>query len=369
MQVPINDPKRQYVQIASQVDDAVARVLKSGWYLMGAETEQFESDFAAVCGTTECVAVANGTDALELALRALDVGDGDEVMTVANAGGYSTSAIFSVRSSPVYVDIDETLTMDLSGVVAGLSDSTAAIVATHLYGFMVDVVDLRSRLDQAGRPDVKIVEDCAQAHGARIGEKAAGSVGDIGCFSFYPTKNLGALGDAGAIVTSDANLADRVRRLHQYGWRSRYRSELPHGRNSRMDEIQAAILNESLPHLGRWNERRRGIVNKYGEAASDAMHFVHAGIGDSRFVGHLAIGRSPSRSRVAESLTDAGIGTSIHYPVLDTDAEWMSDAPHRIAALDASMTARDEILTVPCFPSMTDDEVEYVCDQLSKVQI
>ncbi len=369
MQVPLNDPKRQYVEIASQVDAAVARVLESGWYLMGSETKAFEAAFATFVGVNECIAVANGTDALEIALRALEIGAGNEVMTVANAGGYSSSAIFAVGATPVYVDVDETLTLDLTGIGDGLGNATAAIIATHLYGYAVDIGRLRRLLDQAGRQDVKIVEDCAQAHGAQINGATVGSLGDIGCFSFYPTKNLGALGDAGAIVTSDAGLADRVRLLHQYGWRSRYRSELPHGRNSRMDEIQAAILSENLPHLPRWNERRRGIVNRYREAASEALHFVHGGIDDDRFVGHLAIARSAERNRVSESLSDAGIGTGIHYPVLDIDAEWLSDEPHRITSLARSVTARDEILTVPCFPSMTDDEVEYVCDELSNIHI
>lgn len=364
----MNDPKRLFDEHAVDIRGAVNAVLESGWYLLGSKTVEFERSFADFCGATHCVGVANGTDALEIALRALEIGAGDEVMMVANAGGYATTAALAVSACPVYVDIDPaTLTLDIDSVVAATSPTTRVIVATHLYGYAVDIPRLRRLLDGAGRLDIMILEDCAQAHGAVVAEEAVGVLGDIATFSFYPTKNLGALGDAGAVVTNSDELADRVRSLHQYGWGARYHSELPHGRNSRIDELQAAILTTCLPHLGGWNNRRVAIVNRYHDAAPAGIEIVHGNAEAGRFVGHLAIGRSSERERCIDQLEGAGVATSIHYPVLDTDAAWIEDVDHRIHCIDQSIAGRDQVFTLPCFPTMTDQEIDHVCASIAGI--
>lgn len=364
----MNDPKRLFDEHAVDIRSAVNGVLESGWYLLGSRTAEFERLFADFCGAAHCVGVANGTDALEIALRALEIGPGDEVIMVANAGGYSTTATVAVSACPVYVDIDPaTLTLDIDSVVAATSPTTRLIIATHLYGYAVDIRRLRRILDDAGRRDIMILEDCAQAHGAVVGEETVGTLGDIATFSFYPTKNLGAFGDAGAVVTNSDAFADRVRSLHQYGWGRRYHSELAHGRNSRIDEIQAAILTTCLPHLGRWNKRRVAIVNRYHDAARSSIEIVHGSADAGRFVGHLAICRSTERERCTDQLKRAGVATIVHYPVLDTDAPWIEQFDHRIHCMDHSIAARSQIFTLPCFPTMTDQEIDHVCESIAKV--
>ncbi len=366
MPIPIHAPRRQYEQLGDEIRRAVIRVLDSGWYLLGPVTRAFEQAFADYCGTRHCVSVANGTDALEIGLRALDVSAGDEVVTVANAGGYTTTACLAIGAVPVYVDVDPaTLTMDLDQAVAAVTGETRCVVATHLYGWAVDVGALRAKLAAAGHREVPIVEDCAQAHGARIGGARVGSIGDLGCFSFYPTKNLPALGDAGAIVTSRDDLAERATRLRQYGWKDKYRPSLSGGRNSRMDEIQAAVLGVYLPHLDRWNESRRRIVARYREAtaASETLDMVHPDAGD-RFVAHLAVARSTRREQLATWLREGGIDTAVHYPFLDTESVAVQGRPHRIATVEAAAAARDEIISLPCFPALSDEEVALVCDRL-----
>ena len=368
MRVPMNGPKRLFDQLAAPIREAVDRVLSSGWYLLGDETSNFEQSFAEVCGADHCIGVANGTDALELALLALEVGKGSEVVTVANAGGYATAAAIAVGACPVYVDIDpKTLTLDLESVAAALSEATRVVIATPLYGYAVDVPQLRRILDGADRADVRIIEDCAQAHGAAIRGSAVGGLGDIATFSFYPTKNLGAFGDAGAIVTSSDELARRVRSLHQYGWVARYRSELPYGRNSRMDEMQAAVLSVCLPHLGQWNERRVSIVERYRDAAPERIAVVHAGAEAGRFVGHLAIASVAERTEVVNHLESGGVATAVHYPVLDNETPWMNDFDHRVVSVETSGEMRDQIFTLPCFPTMTDGEIDIVCERLASI--
>jgi dTDP-4-amino-4,6-dideoxygalactose transaminase len=277
---------------------------------------------------------------------------------VANAGGYSTAAILAVGAEPLYVDVDpRTLLLDLDHLRAAVGHRVRAIVATHLYGRMVDMPGLLAVAGQAGVP---VIEDCAQAHGARLHGRPAGSWGTLGCFSFYPTKNLGALGDAGAIVTADAALAGRVRTLRQYGWRGKYRSELPGGRNSRLDELQAAVLLAKLPYLDAWNERRRAIARTYTEAFSGSSLGVPPPAGPED-VAHLYVVRAPDRERLRSRLAAAGIRTDVHYPVPDYRQEAVRERPWA-AAQRRPVTERccAEVLTLPCFPELTDAEVDHV---------
>ena len=259
--VPVHDPGRQVAAMATELEAAAQRVMRSGWYVDGAEVGAFEREFRSYCGQNHCIAVANGTDALELALRAVGCRAGHEVVTVANAGMYATTACLQVGATPVFADIDpDTLLISPASVAKALSPQTIAVVVTHLYGKVADVPAVAEVL--AGRR-VAILEDCAQAHGARVSGRLAGTLGDIAAFSFYPTKNLGALGDGGAVLTGRSDLAERVRLLRQYGWERRFVSRVPYGRNSRMDELQASFLRAKLPKLDAWNARRRSVVERY----------------------------------------------------------------------------------------------------------
>ena len=343
--------------------------LSSGWFLNGSRAAAFCRNFADYIGVRHCVAVANGTDALEIAMRTLiEVRKpaGREVVTVANAGGYATIACRLLGLLPVYADIESASQLaSIESVLAALSDDTALVVATHLYGGVLDVRRLRSTMDAAGYGHVPILEDCAQAHGARLDGTCVGSLGDIACFSFYPTKNLGAFGDAGAITTGDPELAEHADRLRQYGWTAKYRIDIAGGRNSRMDEVQAAILDALLPDLDAANRRRSEIVGRYASAAGSNLTVVRSPYGT---VGHLAIVLSDERDAFRQHLAEAGIASDIHYPILDCDQPAWSTLPLRLSptGLDVARAAVARIVTLPCFPSLTDDEVARTCDALAR---
>jgi len=358
MRVPFNDPGRQVAAMRTQIDAAVASVLDSGWFIGGMQHDSFESDFAGYCGVSHCVGVGNGTDALEIALRALGCTAGDEVVTVANAGMYATTACLLVGATPVYVDIDPgTLEMDCSALESVISRSTKAIVATHLYG---KLADMDAIMDVGQTRGIAVIEDCAQAHGAMRHGRRAGSFGDVATFSFYPTKNLGALGDGGAIVTSHDELAERLRALRQYGWESKYHAVVPGGRNSRLDEVQAAILRVRLPRLDAWNERRRDIVSAYTDAALDTqLCIVHEPALD--FVAHLCVGRHPQRDAFRDDLAAGGVDTAIHFATPDHHQPAVTAVGWRAGSLAVTEAVVGEIVSLPCFPELTDAEVDYVC--------
>lgn len=364
--VPTNDLKRIYDRYAGEIEHSVVATLRSGWWLNGDKGRRFSESFAAFVGTSHCIPVANGTDALELALRAVGVGanlERNEVVTVANAGGYTATACRQIGAVPVYVDIDpESQLMSLRALESALSEHTVAVVATHLYGGTVDVPAMRALLDSAGYADVAIVEDCAQAHGATVGGEKVGSMGNIAAFSFYPSKNLGAMGDAGCVVTNDAKLEKMVRMLQQYGWGSKYKIDLAGGRNSRMDEVQAAILSILLQHLTELNSERNRIVEQYREVSSDGVRFLKNGDGA---VTHLAVALVQDRAAFCTYLSERKIASDIHYPILDTDQPAWVDMPKRVAGdLKNSRESVEKIVSLPCFPGMTQDEITRVVEAL-----
>ncbi len=361
MHVPFNDLKRHVASMRGPIDTAVASVLESGWFLAGPQLDGFEADFARYCGVEHCVGVGNGTDALEIALRAVGCGPGDEVVTVANAGMYTTAACILVGATPVYVDVDPgTLEMDVAQVEGLLSSLTRAIVVTHLYGKLADV---EGALQIGLNRGVAVIEDCAQAHGAEKYGKRAGSFGDLATFSFYPTKNLGALGDGGAVVTTRDDVAEQLRALRQYGWRSKYEAVVPHGRNSRLDEIQAAILCVKLKRLDEWNDRRRQIATAYRDAARGTrLHIAHEAASD--FVAHLCVGLHPERDAFRRRLAAAGVDTAVHYPTPDHKQPALSAVAWRAGTLEVTEAAVRDVVSLPCFPEMTDAEVEYVCSAI-----
>jgi len=355
MRVPLNDLRRGRERYAAGLRAQFEHVLAQGSYILGEQVSAFESEFAAFCGVAHCVGVASGSDALELALRALGVGAGDDVLTVANAGMYGTIAIRAVGAHPQYVDVDDdTLTLSPPHLAAALTPRTRAVVVTHLYGRLASIVDIVAFAREHG---IAAIEDCAQAHGARLGAARAGGFGTIGCFSFYPTKNLGALGDAGAITTGDAALAQRLRALRQYGWEQKYRVTVHGGRNSRLDELQAAMLRVRLPHLDDENAARRRILRAYAERIDHRSIRAPAAPGDD-CVAHLAVVRSPQRDSLRRHLEAAGVGTDVHYPIAD----------HRQPVARATVTpplpvserACAQVLSLPCFAAMTADEVDHV---------
>jgi dTDP-4-amino-4,6-dideoxygalactose transaminase len=366
--VPMNDLKRLYQRYEAKIAREVASTLQSGWWLNGAAGKRFAANFAKFVGAANCILVANGTDALELALRSivgLDDARGREVIVAANAGGYASCACWHNNLIPHYVDIEpESQLASVQSVLQAVSADTAAIVATHLYGGVVDVTAVRTGLIAAGMSHIPVIEDCAQAHGASIRGEMAGSLGDIATFSFYPTKNLGAMGDGGAVLTSNPRLADRVRQLHQYGWSSKYHVGLPGGRNSRMDEVQAAILDVLLPDLNSRNEQRRAILGRFKAAAGRRLKFLDGGNGA---VAHLAVLLCDDRDAFRAFMKDRGIDTDIHYPVLDCDQVGWADLPMKgVQNLAISRASIGRLCSVPCYPDMSNDEIEQVCKALGE---
>ena len=338
------------------IREAVERVLASGWFILGPECAGFEREFADYCNVRSCVGVANGTDALELAFRALGLGPGKRVATVANAGCYASTALRAVGAKPVYVDVGPDHLMDLDYLDRALTESLDAVVVTHLFGLMHDMAAIRRMADRAGVP---VIEDCAQAHGAQRDGRQAGSVGDVGTFSFYPTKNLGGIGDGGAVVTNDQRLEAQLRRLRQYGWETKYRIAQVGGRNSRLDDMQAAVLRAKLPHLDGWNARRREIAARYSRKINHTRVSVPSRHG-LEYVAHLYAITSEDRDALRTRLAAAGISSDIHYPVPD---HWQmpEEAAERISLPTTERLART-ILSLPCFPELTNDEVDHVIE-------
>lgn len=357
----INDLFRHNQSLMANLSAAISRVLQSGWYVLGSQVKDFEQEFASYCGVKHCVAVANGTDALELALRAVGVSQGDRVITVANAGGYSTTAIIAVGAVPLYVDVcEDSLLLSLEHLQELIGSDVGAIVVTHLYGQIARIEDVVRLADQYGIP---VIEDCAQSHGAMLNGRRAGSFGKIGCFSFYPTKNLGALGDGGAVTTDDPELCKRLQMLRQYGWQSKYEISLTGGRNSRLDELQAAILRVKLPYLDAWNRQRFKIARRYVEGIRHAQ-ITTRHIEEGSFVAHLFVVRTKHRESLRDHLKQHQIMSEPHYPIPD-HLQPAICAQFEGLNLPQTELACREVLTLPCFPEMSDAEVQDVINAVN----
>jgi aminotransferase EvaB len=368
--IPVNDLKRNYQAYQGELESATLEAMRSGWWLNGQLNHRFCTNFATYLGVKHFIGVANGTDALELSIRALALqraSNSFEVVTVANAGGYATAAIFSAGLRPVWCDIEaDTQLISIQSAVSCLNERSLAVVVTHLYGGLVDVLALRLRMDAAGYSNVAIIEDCAQAHGLRGNSGTAGAMGDIAAFSFYPTKNLGALGDGGGIATNYPDLNNLVRHLQQYGWDKKYEITVPGGRNSRLDEIQAAILGVLLANLDAANAKRQKILEAYRSVLKPCAQIVKSPLGT---VAHLAVLIVPNRDVVRSHFQERCISTEIHYPILDHQQPGWQRLGGLIApgGLPVSDRFKEKILTIPCFPTMTDLEVETVVDALQKI--
>jgi dTDP-4-amino-4,6-dideoxygalactose transaminase len=359
--VPFTDLAATTREVRATVEQAWGRLLGSSRFIGGDVVDEFERAWAAYCGVPNAVGVANGTDALQLTLMALGIGPGDEVIVPANTFVASAEAVVLAGATPVFTDVSpDTLLLTPAQLEAALTRRTAAVIAVHLYGQMPDMDLLSRSADAAG---IAVIEDAAQAHGASWLGRPAGSIGRAGCFSFYPAKNLGAFGDAGAIVTADDGLAGRLRSLRDHGrGRSHYDHQLI-GLNSRLDALQAAVLTAKLPRLDGWIRARRSIAARYRAAFAGPVRLVAEEPG-SQGSYHLAVARLPDRAGVRQQLAAAGIETGIHYPI-----PCHQQLPYRRFAtrpLPVSEKSADEILSLPMFPHMSDSQVTRVCDALCR---
>lgn len=353
----INNLSAHVTSYRSSIDAAIKRVIDRSWFVLGPEVENFEKLFADYIQVAHCRSVANGTDALELALRALGVQVGDKVATVANAGMYTSTAILAIGGTPIFMDVDVvTQVVTQNEVERAIEQGVKAVVVTHLYGqAQLDIAGIADKCRTAG---VALVEDCAQAHGARMNGRRVGSFGDAGCFSFYPTKNLGALGDGGAVVCSDAELAEKVGHLRQYGWSAKYQVELAGARNSRLDEMQAAVLSVFLPHLDSWNVRRRDIASQYSRRIAHPAVTLPS-VGGDDYVAHLYVVRSAERDSLRQHLRKLDIATDVHYPIPDHRQPVFRTRFSDVHLPNTEQLAQ-EVLTLPCYPEMTQADVEQV---------
>lgn len=338
---------------------AVNRVIDRGWFILGPELEAFEGEFASACGAAHAVGVNTGTDAIALLLRGLGIGPGDEVVTAPLSAAYTALAVMMAGARPVFADIDpERHTIDPAAVAAAITPRTAAIMPVHLYGQAADMPALTAI---AARHGLAIVEDAAQAHLATCEGRPVGSFGAGAAFSFYPTKNLGALGDGGAITTSDAALADRLKRLRNGGQRTTYQHD-EFGVNSRLDEMQAAVLRERLQRLPAWTQRRRALAARYRTRLSGAHVHVPAEL-DAGHVYHLFVVRTADREAFRAHMTAQGVQTLVHYPkALTRQPAIASEAP---APCPEAERAADQVCSLPLYPSLSMDDVDVVADAVS----
>lgn len=363
--IPFVDMGSEYRALQSEIDAAVARVFASGWFILGGEVRAFEEEFAAYIGSTHCVAVASGTEAIQLALMALGVGPGDEVIVPANTCVPTVCGVTSTGARPVLCDIDaRTCTLDPAQLARVTTPNVKAIVPVHLYGHPCDMDPIMAFARKHG---LLVVEDCAQAHGALYKNKKCGTLGDAAAFSFYPTKNLGAYGDGGAVTTSDARVAEELRMLRNYGEERRYHHTRK-GINSRLDEIQAAILRTKLPHLDSWNALRRERSARYRMALEGTAVSVMPEADWARSVHHLFVVRTPHRYRLQDHLKNAGVGTLIHYPVPVHLQGAFQGLELSAGAFPESERACNEVLSLPLYPMMPLETVDTVAETIRAFQ-
>ena len=363
--IPFGNLKRHYQVLKAEIDTAVHRVLDSGWYILGKELERFEREFAGYIGVPYAVGVGSGTEALHLALIASGVQPGDEVITVPNTAVPTISAISFANATPVFVDVDPaTFCIDVGQIEQKITGKTRAIVPVHLYGQACNMPEI---ISLAAKHGLAVVEDAAQAHGAVYQGKKVGSFGDFGCFSFYPSKNLGAFGDAGMVVTRDEKLAEDIKLLRNYGQEKRYYHKTK-GFNSRLDEIQAAILLVKLKYMDAWNERRRQIADLYREHIRNPLVALPIEKQDAYHVYHLYVIRCEQRDRLRAFLQEHGIGTQIHYPIPCHLQEAYKDLGLGPGTCPVAEQCADQVLSLPNYPELTDEEIIYIAETINRFE-
>lgn len=358
MKVPFLNFEASYVELKEELDAAYQRVMKGGWYILGREVEAFEAEFAAYCETKYCIGVGNGLDALHLILKAMNIGTGDEVIVPANTYIATWLAVSYAGATPVPVEPDErTYNINPQLIEAAITERTKAILVVHLYGQPADMDAINTI---AQRHNLKVIEDAAQAHGARFKERRVGSLGDAAGFSFYPTKNLGAIGDGGAVTTNDVDLADKVRLLRNYGSRVKYENEIQ-GYNSRLDELQAAFLRVKLTKLDEWNSRRVYIAEQYLQRLVKTANLTLPFVPNwAESVWHLFVVRHPKRHSLEQHLRQADIGTLIHYPIPPhLSGAYIGSGWHEGSFAIAEQLAK-EVLSLPLHPHLTEEQVSII---------
>ena len=364
IQVPYLDLKAQYRSIKSEIDAAVARVLESCQFVLGPEVASFEQEFAAYCGTSDCIALNSGTSALHLALLAADIGAGDEVITVPFTFVASVAAIVYAGARPVLVDIDRrSFTMDPAAIEAAITPRTRAIMPVHLYG---QAADMDPILAIAKRHGLVVIEDAAQAHGAKYKGRPVGSLGDMACFSFYPAKNLGAYGEGGAITTNNPDYARKIRMLRDWGQDRKYHHVL-RGFNYRMEGFQGAILRVKLRHLERWTETRRAIAQTYHKLLADSGLELPIERSGNRHVYHVYTVRTADREGLRTGLEKQGIQTAIHYAVPAHLQPAYADLGYRKGSLPESELAANQVLSLPIYPELSEQSVHMVAEAVRAI--
>jgi dTDP-4-amino-4,6-dideoxygalactose transaminase len=361
MRVPFVDLKAQYESLKPEVDAVIAEVVSGTAFISGRFANAFEDAFAQYLGVEHCIAVANGTDAIEIALAAMGIGAGDEVIVPANTFFATAEAVSNVGATPVFVDNEGgSFNIDHRQIKGKITTKTSAIIAVHLYGLPAEMDAIMAIAQENG---LKVLEDCAQAHGAAYRGRKVGTFGDAASFSFYPSKNLGAYGDAGAIVTNDAETANRARLIANHGEASKnYHSRV--GRNSRMDGIQAAVLSVKLPHLDSWLEARRAHASKYSELLRDRLAVPDAPK-HSTHTYHLYVVVVPDgREQIIERLREAGIDTGIHYPTPIPFTEAYAHLGYQPSDFPCAYDLKDNLLSLPMYPELTEEMIRYVCETL-----
>lgn len=358
MKVPFLDLKSPYNELKEELDAAYRRVMESGWYILGKEVEAFESEFAAYCETKHCIGVANGLDALHMIVRAYGIGLGDEVIVPANTYIATWLAVTHAGATPVPVEPDErSYNIDPAKIEQAITPQSKAILIVHLYGQTADMDPINALARKHG---LKVIEDCAQAHGARYKGCRAGGLGDAAGFSFYPGKNLGAIGDGGAVTTNDDDLAARIRVLRNYGSQVKYHNEVV-GYNSRLDELQAALLRVKLTRLDEWNERRRQVAAKYLRELSFQQDLILPHVPEwADPVWHLFVVRHSERDSLQKVLAEAGIGTMIHYPIPPHLQPAYSGLNMNPGDFPISEQMADEVLSLPIGPHLSDKQLSQV---------
>lgn len=364
--IPLIDLATQSARIKHEVLARIARVIDRANYILGDEVAEFEDEFAGYCGREYCVGVANGTDALHLALRALDIGPGDEVITAANSFAATALAIVYSGATPVLVDIcEDDFNIDPAMIEQAITPRSRAIIPVHLYGQPARMTEI---MEIAQRHNLKVIEDSAQSHGGELDGIRCGAFGDIACFSFYPSKNLGAFGDAGACVTADANLAEKLRRLRNYGQATKNRHELL-GFNCRLDTVQACVLLTKMQYIEEWTEQRRQVAQWYREELRGSELRLPIEKADTRHVYHLFVVRHPDRDRLMAYLADRQIYCGIHYPHPLPTAQPFTSARRHPANLPKCTQLSNEILSLPLYPEMTRQLVATVAAAIAEFEI
>ena len=346
--------------LKKDINKAINKVIDSGQYILGNELSCFENEFAKYCSTKHCLGVGNGTDALTLALIAVGVSPGDYVACTANTGFFSTAAILSIGAYPKYVDIEnKNMTLDPDKLEGVIDNKTKCVIVTHIYGKMAKMPKI---LDITKNKKIAVVEDCAQAHGAMLGDKKAGSWGDVGSFSFYPTKNLGAFGDGGALTTNCPKIYKDLRQLRQYGWEKKYYANLKYGRNSRLDEVQAAILRVKLKWLDLWNAKRRSIAEKLTTSLQNLELQPPKNFNNDYVAHHYAL-RSKKKNKIIASLIEKEIPYGLHYPIPDYKQKAI-EKDYKNFFLKNTESACENVFTIPCDPDFSDKQVKKISDTI-----